>query len=427
MREKLKITQDYLSGYEEGRKLNYFIEKRKDEKEKRIDEVATVFPNKAEIGMKAVSMGLGQWNIYDKNLKVSDRLPSLVFRIEFNPQQGFYLQEEPFIYVSEKIYGKHKNTVKLMIEGFEQSDRNIGIIFSGEKGLGKSLTAKYLCQEMLERDYPVIIVTHYIEGLNNFLRTIQQEVVVYLDEFDKIFKNINSSSTIYKDVDEISSYRNNFYEQPIQDRLLSLFDGTSIGKKMFLLTCNNVFNLSNYLLNRTGRCHYHIRFDYPDSSEIEEYLKDNLKSVNKEKINQVIEFANKVKLNYDALRSICFELNLGREFNDIIGILNILNIEAKLIEVKLQLSDNKTYKTIESFVLDKDNSVTIDFRKERFYVDISLRGLVFKNNYFFIENPERNVKINLYNGESRDKDSNELFCTSCILTYKQFGNFNYSI
>lgn len=32
MREKLKITQDYLSGYEEGRKLNYFIEKRKDEK-----------------------------------------------------------------------------------------------------------------------------------------------------------------------------------------------------------------------------------------------------------------------------------------------------------------------------------------------------------------------------------------------------------
>lgn len=61
MREKLKITQDYLSGYEEGRKLNYFIEKRKDEKEKRIDEVA-IIPNKAEIGMKAVSMGFNLLN-----------------------------------------------------------------------------------------------------------------------------------------------------------------------------------------------------------------------------------------------------------------------------------------------------------------------------------------------------------------------------
>lgn len=51
--KKVRITQDYLSGYEEGRKLNYSLEKRK------LNENTTnELTNKTETGMKVISMGL---------------------------------------------------------------------------------------------------------------------------------------------------------------------------------------------------------------------------------------------------------------------------------------------------------------------------------------------------------------------------------
>ena len=409
MKQRNELSQEYLSGYLEGRKSR-LLEK----KELLIDE---------SLGMKVISFGLGEWNVFDKNLKVSDKLPPLVFRVEFHPQRGFYLQEEPSIKVLEKIYGKYNQTVKLMIEGFEQSDRNMGIIFSGEKGLGKSLTAKYMCQEMLSKGYPVIVISQYIDGLNNFLRTIQQEVVIYLDEFDKIFRdNQNRNSNVIVS----DSIEGDFRTQTVQDKLLSLFDGSSVGKKLFLLTCNNIFDLSNYLLNRTGRCHYYIRFDYPDSSDIEEYLKDKLKKVDYSEIDKVIEFANKVKLNYDALRSICFELSLGRRFEDVIEILNILNIDSRLFEIELEMNDNNVYKMNKSIILDREDSVYLEFKYAGFYVEISLRNLKYNGTSFYIENPEKEVVIKRYNSEGI-QGSNNLVCKKCTLSYKSNTGFNYSL
>ena len=63
-----------------------------------------------------------------------------------------------------------------------------------------------------------------------------------------------------------------------QSGLLSLFDGTSQGKKLFIITCNSLSKLNDYLVNRPGRFHYHFRFEYPSSEEIMEYLTDKLGS-----------------------------------------------------------------------------------------------------------------------------------------------------
>ena len=58
--------------------------------------------------------------------------------------------------------------------------------------------------------------------------------------------------------------------------MLTLFDGFSTGKKMFIVTCNSLYDLNDYLVNRPGRFLYHFRFDYPTAEEITQYLQDKL-------------------------------------------------------------------------------------------------------------------------------------------------------
>jgi len=153
-----------------------------------------------------------------------------------------------------KIYGIHTEKVKKVLKTFTSFERNLGVILSGDKGIGKSLFAKLVCIEAIGKGYPVIVVDRYIPGIDSYLNSIEQEVVVLFDEFDKTFCNNDNNG--------ISP----------QTLMLSLFDGISVGKKLFLITCNEIRKLNDYLINRPGRFHYHFRFDYPSYEEIQEYL-----------------------------------------------------------------------------------------------------------------------------------------------------------
>ena len=100
--------------------------------------------------------------------------------------------------------------------------------------------------------------------------------------------------------------------------MLSLFDGTSNGKKLFVITCNSYLSLSEYLINRPGRFHFHFRFNYPSAEDITEYLQNNVKAEYYSEIEKVIDFALITKLNYDCLAAIVSELNAGEKFEDAI-------------------------------------------------------------------------------------------------------------
>lgn len=91
-----------------------------------------------------------------------------------------------------------------------------------------------------------------------------------------------------------------------------------------VVTCNELYGLNDYLINRPGRFHYHFRFEYPSDSEIQEYLCDKLDRNYWSQIDAVIAFSRKVDLNYDCLRSIAFELNTGNDFADAIKDLNMM-------------------------------------------------------------------------------------------------------
>ena len=259
--------------------------------------------------MKIVCTG-NTYRIYGDDLKTYDKLPVGTYEVCFHPMQGFWLEKKDDIVLTEKIYGVHEAKAEKILNSFALTDRNLGVILSGNKGIGKSLTAKLMVQKAVERGIPVILVNDCIKGVASYIADIKQEVVVLFDEFDKTFK-INKR-------DENGGN---------QDEFLTLFDGLDCGKKLFIVTCNSLSDLSDYLVNRPGRFHYHLRFNYPSIDEIKEYLSDKLDPKYYNQIEDVVKFSNVTDLNYDCLRAIAFELNLGNSFSEAIKDLNITNYE----------------------------------------------------------------------------------------------------
>lgn len=261
--------------------------------------------------MRIINTG-NVYRVFDDSLKTYDRFPVQSYIVRFDKMQGFYLEKYTDLEVNEeKVYGVHNEKVKKVFDAFQSFERNLGVILSGAKGIGKSLFARMLSIKAVENGYPLIVVDRFIPGIASYLESIEQEVVVLFDEFDKTFGEVKVSEN----------------QATPQSTLLSLFDGVSGGKKLFVVTCNELRYLNDFLINRPGRFHYHFRFSYPTSSEIREYLTDKLSEEYYSEINNVVAFAQKVDLNYDCLRAIAFELNRGLKFSDAIADMNIINTE----------------------------------------------------------------------------------------------------
>lgn len=299
--------------------------------------------------MKVISTGSG-YQIYDDSLKTYDRLPAQAYSVGFNSNSGFFLVKYSDIEIKEKTYGIHINKVQKVANTFEKTNRNLGVILSGAKGIGKSLFAKMLAAEGVSRDYPVIVVDHYYPGIASFLDEIEQEVYVLFDEFDKTFGSTQNNKDSLKDP---------------QTEMLTLFDGISQGKKLFIITCNQLRNLNDYLVNRPGRFHYHFRFEYPQAQDITAYLLD--KNISQEEIKKVVAFSSKVKLNYDCLRSIAFELQMGEKFEDAILDLNIINQNNEKYNIMIYFKDGSHLSTKYTFDMFSNDEIVIDFEGKNYW------------------------------------------------------------
>lgn len=276
--------------------------------------------------MKVINTG-NTYEIFDDSLQTHEALPTQTYVVRFSKDRGFYLEKYVEIDVKEsKIYGVHLDKVNKVLDAFGKFERNLGVILSGDKGIGKSLFAKLLSCEAMKRDIPLIVVDTFVPGIASYIERIEQEVVVLFDEFDKTFGELRAKDG----------------EASPQTNLLSLFDGVSGGKKLFVITCNDMSKLNAYLINRPGRFHYHFRFDYPSADEIREYLMDKLDESKYGEVDKVIAFSKKINLNYDCLRAIAFELNSGEKFEDAIKDLNIINVSSEKYNVTLYYDNGIT-------------------------------------------------------------------------------------
>ena len=270
--------------------------------------------------MKIVRNG-SLYRLYRGDVQILEKIPAQTYIVRYSTQEGFYLEQYAELNLREqKVYGtQHEAKTEKVLKRFKQFTFNYGIILYGNKGIGKSLFLRMLGNKAVKQGYPVIVVDEYVQGLHAFIEEIKQEVVVLFDEFDKKFSNENGGA---------------------QSTLLSLLDGLSDGKKMFVVTCNNYNNLSEYMINRPGRFHFQITLSYPSATEVMIYLKDNLNENYWKEIPKIVSFASKVSLNYDCLRAIVFEIQQGGEtFETAIEDLNIVNTEAAGYNIFLKFHD----------------------------------------------------------------------------------------
>lgn len=335
------------------------------------------------------------YQIYGESVKTYNLLPTRTYEVCFNKMTGFYLSSRNNLIVQEeKIYGEGPRKVDKVLRAFEVADRNFGVILSGRKGIGKSLFARLLATRAVDYSLPLIIVSDYFPGIASFLSSIEQEVIVLFDEFDKTF----ASS------DDVNP----------QEELLPLFDGLDGGKKLFIVTCNEVHKLNSYLLNRPGRFHYHFILNNPSSEDIREYMTDKLKLEYHNVIDRVIAFSMTADITYDILRAIAFELNNGYSFEETIADLNISREGAPSFMVFVTLNNGETRTAIFNNVdLSDDDTegqwfynknqrsrkdgyhvsfkgcnVKINFNTSEIYVDPEDAELYFDNDYLDLDNPE---------------------------------------
>ena len=179
---------------------------------------------------------------------------------------------------------------------------------------------------------------------------------------------------------------------------------------MYIVTCNELRGLNDYILNRPGRFHYHFRFEYPTAEANREYLNDKLEKQFYGEIEKVIEFAGRINLNYDCLRAITFELNQGSAFAEAITELNILNVDLEEYDVYLyfengevlhrynyrtNLYEERGYDWITMQTKQGASAVDVKFEKHHLHYDMEKGAVVIPGDLLLLDydDYEDDVKI----------------------------------
>lgn len=309
--------------------------------------------------------------IYSNGIKAYEKLPiNSNYSVEYEPAPGvgFYLsQKKKFEKPSFKLYGNQLSLVDDILNAFERSDKSIGVILSGAKGTGKTVFSKMLSAKANEKGLPTVLVNNNVSGVSNFLARIDEPSLIMFDEFEKKFQD-----SLQPQVGSDS-----------QSDMLSLFDGVMGGKNLYVLTVNDIVDLSPYLLNRPGRFMYSIRMNEPSPKNIKDYLHDKLdKDVdNREaQIDDIIRFSFKFPLSYDILDTLVFQLNAGKQFKEVLPSLNLMNFGDIDYNVDVEFEGGYTYSIRESnidlfkdTVRLSDEDISFDFRSDDLKVeDLSL-------------------------------------------------------
>lgn len=216
-----------------------------------------------------------------------DLLPSGVYRLEYNEPFGyFYLDhvQDKFSF-PYKIYGVESGFIDRVKKTWENTHNNMGVLLNGLKGTGKTVTAELICNEM---QLPVILVQKHYEGLVSFLNSVQQDVIVFIDEYEKVYSKYDNS-------------------------LLSVMDGAfrTDSRKMFLLTTNDL-TIEKNMLQRPSRIRYIKSYTDLTLDIIMEVVDDKL--VHTHLRDQTIKMISELPIiTMDLVKSVIEEVNIHNE------------------------------------------------------------------------------------------------------------------
>lgn len=199
------------------------------------------------------------------------------------------LKIAPDFVMPNKVYETDDSSkfIDKVLNHYKKSNNGTtGVMLSGLKGSGKTITAKIIA---LKSELPIILIDKgfrpsRLTKLFNLLS--DTEACVLFDEIDKLGED-------YDD-----------------DYLLKILDGANTsGKKLILCTCNDTEDVSEYLLDRCSRIRYWKEYGELSASMISNILEDKLND--KSEIKPLTDFIieNFDVVSFDNIASFVDEVN----------------------------------------------------------------------------------------------------------------------
>ena len=243
--------------------------------------------------------------VYDLKWNRLEMAPNLTLNGDLNFPSKIYLTE------------KDDHFIKRVLNYFNTTnDNNVGVLLTGVKGTGKTVTAKLLAKHS---GLPIIVVDSRFpaERLKEYFKRFKQNVCILMDEIEKNFHT---------------------------EFMLDLLDGVQATcKKLFIATCNNTRDISEYFIDRCSRIRYLRNYTIEQNFAYLSVILDDLQIKNKEK---VIEFCkNEIKLlSLDNMLAFVKEIKsqegVTDDLNEIIEYMNIAtNFKQKSLKEK-NVDDN---------------------------------------------------------------------------------------
>ncbi len=227
-----------------------------------------------------------------------EKLTPAIYKLEEDPRSGeIYLSQVMDKYeFPYKVYGIETSFIDRVKTTYDNTKGNLGILLNGVKGTGKTVTAKQICNKL---ELPVILIHTAYQGIPNFINDIQQDVIIFVDEFEKIYHDRDHS-------------------------VLSIMDGAMDNgfRKTFLLTTNELY-INENMIQRPGRIRYLKTYKDLTVEIIEEIVDDKLKYT--ELRAAVIDFISQLEvITVDIVKAVIDEVNIHNEdpilFKDIFNI-----------------------------------------------------------------------------------------------------------
>ena len=235
-----------------------------------------------------------------------------------------------------------KVTTTWFSDVFISGDKNLGVIFNGLKGTGKTIAAKVLSNRL---GLPVVVVSTVKNGLLEFIQSLCFECVVLIDEAEKTFEDD-------------------------REMLLKMIDGVyNSSRKLYLLTTNHL-TVDENLIGRPGRIRYIKQFGNLTPKAIEEFLEDNLSD--KTKRQEILELIDTLSIStIDILKAIVDEVNIHGEVPDC-KMLNVPKANYHFDIVRFNNLDNDRFKDLKAYIASRIGSketVAEWLRKEQKVMD----------------------------------------------------------
>jgi hypothetical protein len=242
------------------------------------------------------------YRVTDKaNMDLHNKLPAGNYIVKEDQFGNLFLDQIDEFIIPMKIYGDISKNANKILRTYLDRTSSTGVMLTGEKGSGKTLLSKQISIIAAKEGIPTIVINSPWHGdaFNDLIQNIEQPCIVLFDEFEKV------------------------YDKDDQEAILTLLDGVFQTRKLFILTCNNKWQVDTHMHNRPGRIYYLIDFKGLESTFIEEYCEDNLK--NKTHIDAICKISNLFgEFNFDMLKAIIEEMNRYNETpQDAMRLLNV--------------------------------------------------------------------------------------------------------